>query len=180
MHEELQAMYEADQARRQQDIPTFGTPEYAALVAQGDQERRRVLALLEAGLVQTPEDYYHAAMILHHGYDEERIHQAHELALAAAEAGHEDARWLVAATLDRWLMYRGLPQKYGTQPVTDGTRWRLWDVDPTTTDAERSEWGVTPLEEAKRWAEEIGTDTPDWPADKAPAWLKERLGGWYI
>jgi hypothetical protein len=52
MVEELRAMNESDQARRQQDIPPFRTPEYAALVTQGEQERQRVLALLEAGLVQ--------------------------------------------------------------------------------------------------------------------------------
>jgi hypothetical protein len=31
-------------------------------------------------------------------------------------------------------MYSGKPQKYGTNSVPDGKRFRVWDVDPATTD----------------------------------------------
>ena len=44
-------------------------------------------------------------------------------------------------------MYADQPQKYGTNIVPDGVGWRLWDVDPTTTDAERIANDVPPLAE---------------------------------
>ncbi len=65
--------------------------------------------------------------------------------MKGAELGHRAARWLAAAAHDRWLMRQGKPQKYGTQYVTEGDRWRLWEVDPATTDQERKEWSVPPL-----------------------------------
>lgn len=62
-------------------------------------------------------------------------------------------------------MRQGKPQKYGTQYVAAGPRWRvwtwgkryrLWDVDPATTDAERAEWGVPPLAAAQDMAQKVG------------------------
>ena len=64
----------------------------------------------------------------------------------AADAGHDGARWLAAAALDRWLMNAELPQKFGTQFHRSASgRWELWAVDPTTTDEERDEWNVPHL-----------------------------------
>ena len=47
-----------------------------------------------------------------------------------------NARWLAAATYDRWQMYQGQPQKYGTNFIYDGREHRLWEVLPDTTDEE--------------------------------------------
>ena len=86
---------------------------------------------------------------------------ARELALKAAELGHlQLARWLAAAAYDRWLMLQNKPQKYGTQYRSDGDRWKLWDVDPATTDAERAAWDVPSLAEALALAEELTRDNP--------------------
>jgi hypothetical protein len=68
----------------------------------------------------------------------------YELAHAAVEQGEARVRWLTAAAYDRWCMYYGKPQKYGTQYVSDGVRQRLWDVDERTTDTERAAWNVPP------------------------------------
>jgi hypothetical protein len=100
--------------------------------------------------------------------------------IAARNGIPQRARWLTAAAYDRWLMYQGKPQKYGTQYVHDGVRHRLWDVDPTTTDAERAAWKVPPLAEQLRKAEEATHNHPPVPInfDDAPWWLKQALLRW--
>jgi TPR repeat protein len=133
-----------------------------------------------AGLIQTAQDYYHAACIFQHGDEPEDAWQAYELALEAARQGHRPARWLAAAAHDRWLMYQGKPQKYGTQYVSDGKRQRLWDVEPATTDAERAEWDVAPLVDQLRKAEEATRDHPPIPVgDDAPQWLRDAIRRWH-
>jgi hypothetical protein len=52
--------------------------------------------------------------------------------------------------MDRWLLHRGLPQRFGTQYLDLGDGWRLYEVDPATTDEERAAWDVPPLTEARR------------------------------
>ncbi len=92
--------------------------------------------------------------------------------------GSKDSRWLAAAALDRWLMYQGKPQKYGTQFVADSTRWRLWDVDPSTTDAEHAANHVPSLQEQLQQVDIYTRALGRPPVDKAPAWMKEALKRW--
>ncbi len=91
---------------------------------------------------------------MNHGDTPEDARNAHLLALRSAELGYRPARWLAAASFDRWQMYEGKPQKYGTNYVYDGRGDRLWDVDLQTTDEERAAWDVPPLAEQLRKAEE--------------------------
>ena len=147
MHEELARICEQDQADRKGELP----------LNLGDRDRarrQRVTELIAEGALQTPEDYFHAALVFQHGDRLEDYWQAHEMAKKAAEQGHPTGRWLAAAAYDRWLMNQGKPQKYGTQYTAHGDGpYRLWDVDPTTTDEERAAWNVPPLAEALRRAE---------------------------
>ena len=146
-NEELRALYEQDQEDRRSGRPWPETLE------RDRARRRRVRELLAAGagaegeVPGHPEDCYRAAMILQHGEALEDCWRAHELATRAAEMGVGRARWLAAATYDRWLMRQGRPQKYGTQSHRrgDDAPWELWPVDPETTDAERAAWEVRPL-----------------------------------
>jgi hypothetical protein len=86
---------------------------------------------------------------------------------------------MAAAAYDRWLMYQGRPQKYGTQFTTDGKSQRLWDVDPATTDEERAAWDVPPLAEQLRKAEQATRNHPPMPVgEDAPQWLKEAVKRW--
>lgn len=126
----------------------------------------------------TAEDYYHAAMIFQHGEVLEEIWQAHVLALEAAELGSTPARWMAAAALDRWLMMQGQPQRYGTQFVPDGTRYRLWDVDPATSDADRTAWDVPTLAHQARRAEHMTRTVPQPPMIDAPWWLRDAVKRW--
>lgn len=156
MNSELLTMFQEDQADRTGD-PQPGDPHMGAVVERDRARRRRVEELVAAGALQAPEDYFHAAMVFQHGERLEDYWRAHELAKKGAELGYRQARWLAAAAYDRWLMRQEKPQKYGTQYRADGDRWKLWDVDPATTDAERAEWGVPPLALALQKAEDMGT-----------------------
>lgn len=139
MNSELRALYEEDK----HDAQTFRDDE--AFIAS---QARRIFVeeLLRSGQVQTAEDYFHAAFIFQHGERLEHWAQAHLLARTAAAMGHPKARYQAAAAYDRWLMRQGLAQKYGTNSVMDGDGWRVWDIDPQTTDQERADWDVPPLE----------------------------------
>jgi len=177
MSSKLQDLFRADQAERK-NHPDYGTPEYWALRGRDTERRKRLQIIVESGGLKEPEDYYYAAWILNHGESVEEIWQAHILAMRAADLGFRKARWLTAATYDRWLMYQGKPQKYGTQIVPDGKKQRLWDVESATSDAERAEWDVPSLAEMERRAEEVTRTEPMPPMDTAPEWLKNALLRW--
>jgi hypothetical protein len=177
MSSELQDLFRADQSDRK-NHPDYGTPQYW-LLRERDAERRKHLGvIIESGGLKESEDYYYAAWILNHGESIEEIWQAHILAKQAVELGSRRARWLAAATYDRWLMYQGRRQKYGTQIVPDGKRQRVWDVEPATSDAERAQWDVPSLAEMERRAEEVTRSEPMPPMETAPEWLKDALLRW--
>lgn len=153
MNAELRALLEADQEDRRDGLG----PES---LQRDDERRRRVEVLLAEGAVVTGEDHYAAAMIFQHGGTRESHWRAHELALRGVELDYEPARWLAAAAYDRWLNDAGLPQRFGTQYRSEGARWILLPVDPSTTDEERARWNVPPLAEAQARAEEMTRRSP--------------------
>jgi hypothetical protein len=176
----LAALYTEDR-REHGAVPPVGTAEYQAL-RERDRARRAgagaALAALRARGGASLDNLFHAAWLFNHGEHPVEARRAHELAREAAARGHAGARWLAAAAYDRWCMYEGRPQKYGTQFVPDGTRYRLWDVDPVTTDADRAACDVPPLAEQLRRAEAMTRTEPQPPMDEAPAWLKAALERW--
>jgi len=153
---ELRGMFEEDQSAR------ASLPEEPMEMDDNDR-RRRVMELLARGQVVTAGDKFHAAMILQHtnlrfcggelaSSSPENYYLAYQLASESLNLGHEAARGLVAATLDRYLLYTEGQQKYGTQRTVDPKSGKemLAPVDPGTTDEERAEYGVPPLEELRR------------------------------
>lgn len=174
---ELFQLFKADQADRDRH-PAFDSPEYHTLRSRDALRRQRVKEIVAAGQAVTPRDYYYSALVLHHGGDLPDVWQAHTLAQTAAEMGYHPARWLTAATLDRWLMMQGRSQKYGTQIVPDGVRQRVWDVDPATTDDERAEWDVRPLSQQHARAAELSRSQSMPPMERAPEWLKAAIRRW--
>ena len=138
------------------------------LTAQGDMKQVEPI-LRVAHATRARGDYVTAAAL---------YRRAHELAREAAKGGVRAARWLAAAACDRWLMYQGKPQKYGTQFVPDGVRYRLWDTDPLTTDAERRTWDVPPWEAQLRRAEEMTRREQQPDMDEAPRWLRDAIERW--
>lgn len=170
--QELRELYEADQADRRFSTPP--TPEQWAEISERDGARRdRVRQLIRADRLVTADDRYHAAMILQHGEGSEDILLAHILATAAGFEGHDHARWLSAAALDRYLHRTRQPQRFGTQYVRTkpDDPYRLdpdspWSQGPYETwlpDSIREVFDVEPLAE-----QEANVDRMNGPSSGAP------------
>lgn len=106
----MRSVAEEDQADR------ANTPvDWMAVNRRDHGRRQRAWELLSAGKLACPADLYRAAIVFQHGHDKNDYLLAHVLASAAAFEGHEAARWLSAAALDRFLGKVGQPQVFGTQ-----------------------------------------------------------------
>jgi hypothetical protein len=108
---ELAGLFEADQAARQAGARI----DWSVVEPQDKARRARTKALLDAGLLASGDDFWHAAFIFQHGDKPEDYLLAHSLAVIAAARGRPDATWIAAATLDRYLQAIGQKQVYGTQ-----------------------------------------------------------------
>jgi hypothetical protein len=80
-----------------------------------DRIVRRVRDIIAGGNIRTGADYYNAATVLHRGEKVDDFLSAHEMAVAALALGETRARWLAAASQDRYLVAIGRPQRFGTQ-----------------------------------------------------------------
>jgi len=118
----LQELHAADQKDREKVLTS--QKEVEALRARDLDRRREALELMSRGEVNTSDDLYRAAVILHHGAEPGDFLIAHRLAVMAAVNGHRPSRWLSVASLDRFLMSVNLPQAYGTQFEYDGEQAR--------------------------------------------------------
>lgn len=156
-HAELAAIGAEDQAVR------MGKDD----VSSDDARRRRVMELLAAGAVATPQDKFNAGLVLQHtgltfcegklvATSPENYLLAHELLKAAMAGGVTDAPYLVAATIDRYLSFTVGTQKYGTNRIIDQDTGAelLVPIDRSVTDAERATYGVPPLDSLlAKWPE---------------------------
>jgi hypothetical protein len=139
----MQELFAADQDARQST-----SIDWSRLSQDDAQRRHEILRYLTTGQVSTAESLYYAAFMFQHGNCPEHYDLAHQLAEHSLQRGYVKAQWLCAATLDRALMSRGLPQKYGTQYVSyDNGPLELYPCDPSTTDEERRQYDVPPLQE---------------------------------
>ena len=176
----LAALYAAD-VTEHAAVPPVGTAAYVAMRERDRTRRAQAIAALarlrDHGAVP-PEALYHAAWLLNHGETSGEAAEAHALAREAAEGGYAPARWLAAAAYDRACMYSGRPQRYGTQFVPDGVRYRLWDVEPMASDAERAEWDVPPLAEQHARAAAMTRAEPQPSMEGAPEWLTAAVARW--
>jgi hypothetical protein len=109
----------------------------------------RTNELLVSGALKSGLDYERAAFVFQHGSTAEDYLKAHHLAVIAISLGNDGARWISAATLDRYLLTIGKPQIYGTQ--FSGS-----DLKPSPpfdaaliSDAERQALNVPPLQDQK-------------------------------
>jgi len=146
---ELARIYAEDQSDRR-DAEKIG---WEKVSARDALRLARTKALYRANALKTGGDYYHAAMILQHSHEAEDYLLAHELCIVAIGNGEERAKWLAAATEDRFLMDIGRPQRFGTQyrpepPGSDGPI-RLYKVDDGVTDGLRREFKAPSLADAR-------------------------------
>ena len=113
---------------------------------------KKVHALLEQKKVVTPQDHLWAAVILVETDSMADLKTSYELALEAARLGEDRGFRVAAEAFDKQLLKQGMLQRYGTQYVWEPVleAWRLYPLDPRTTDVERKAMGVEPLEELKK------------------------------
>ena len=158
---ELAELCAADQKEREGDWSRLSESELLAIGERDAARRERVLDLVQEEALASPEDYYHAALVLQHGEKPEHFLLAHSLASAAAFAGYPGASWLAAASLDRFLQRAGRPQVFGTQfNRTQEEPWTMEPLDRSWPDSLRARFGVPPLAESERRVEEMNGQTP--------------------
>jgi hypothetical protein len=147
----LSRIYEEDQKERE-NWKDWGKSVPLEEVQQRDKERLKMVLemILKDELIEGV-DNYHAAMVLQHSDNTEHYKLAHELCSKAIKLGEEKAKWLYAATLDRYLINTGSKfQKFGTQyKKNEKDLWELFPVDPETTDALRAQYNVPILSKLK-------------------------------
>jgi len=127
-----------------------------------NQERaERVRGIVEKGEIKTSKERFQAAVLLVETEDPKHLWLAEQLAYQAAAEGEPLARRVAAEAIDKQLVLRRIPQRYGTQYewVAAFGGWRLYPLDPTTTDEERRLVGVPPL--AALYAEEKRLNSKD-------------------
>ncbi|WEF31476.1 hypothetical protein [Pseudoduganella chitinolytica] len=146
---ELAQLFADDQADR--NVPPGTSIDWELVGVRDDRREARVKALLAADALRSGADFYHAAMILQHADTPDDYLLAHDLCVIAIGKGEDRARWLAAASLDRFLINVGRRQRFGTQYESKRSYLppRLAEVDPAVPDALRREMGVPSLAEAR-------------------------------
>lgn len=148
-NQRLAEIFHADQQERQ-----TSPIDWTALEAKDQARRQEALRLLKTHKLRTANDYYHAAMLFQHGNELSEIRLAFSLAqmCVALDPNHKKALWLSAASWDRILMTKGVPQWYGTQyfQPRPGAPTELYKLDESVvSDVERAAMNVPSLQEAK-------------------------------
>jgi hypothetical protein len=122
-HKTVQQLFQDDQ----NDMPGHG-PNGTSLV-DGQQydtrvavRQKQIRALLSDGGIRTGEDFYDAAFVFQHGQSADDYLFAHALAMDAVVKGYDTAKWIAAATLDRYLQIINQPQIFGTQYPLDSNK----------------------------------------------------------
>jgi hypothetical protein len=179
MHKGLKVLFDEDQHDCLHQ-PADGTPEYFALRKKCKERIFRVRELFNTDENFSGDDYFQGCIISMHGDCPEDFWQAHSLGLKAVEHHYDGAKKFAAAAFDKWLMYQGKPQKFGSQFVPDGVGLRLWDVDPDTTDKEREDWELPSLEEFRKKVNDMNEtfDISKIAMESKPQWLKDAIKRW--
>ncbi len=109
--EVLQSLYKEDVEDRSSKNWDTATDEEILWLKRRDKKRKNAdLFLHGLDSIKKALDYHHGAYILQHGETLQDFALAHEFAKKAVDLGDESAKWLFAATLDRYLLLIGKPQ----------------------------------------------------------------------
>jgi hypothetical protein len=158
--DELKHIYEEDQGDRRSQKPI----DWSVVGKRDKQREARIKELYQTGGLHTGADYFHAAMVLQHGGKPEDYLLAHELCVAAISKGEMRARWLAAASEDRFLCSIGRPQRFATQFKSDGPDkpYYLQKVDTGVTDELRRVLEVPPLADAHERVKQLNQGPKKW------------------
>jgi hypothetical protein len=148
---ELARMFQEDQDDRK---PGLHGIDWAVVKPRDDARLERTRQLYASGGLRTGADWFHAALILQHSSEADDYLLAHEMCMAAVTKGEMEAKWLAAASEDRFLMRIGRKQRFGTQyePADEPGKFRMAPTDPQVTDDLRAVLGTPSLAEAKATA----------------------------
>lgn len=124
--------------------------DWAAVDLRDKERATKVTQMLREGQIKTAEDFYNAGLIFQHGSSAEEIKLAFSLATISArlDPSHPAPKWLAAAAFDRYMVWKKLPQWYGTQSqfVKETGKTQLYPILPgAVSDEERAEANVPPL-----------------------------------
>lgn len=93
-------------------LPDYDWP---AITKRDEERRSAAKAILARESSPTGEEMYYAAYIFQHGQASDDYLLAHIFATDAVALGYTKAKWISAATLDRYLQTIGQKQVFGTQ-----------------------------------------------------------------
>ena len=112
------------------------------------------------GILVSADDFFWASAALVTSDATKDLVLASELALMAAELGAKLGFTVQAEAADKLLVTQARPQRYGTQYIFEPVhqRWKLYPVDPLTSDVERRSMGVPSLAELLQNVEELNDD----------------------
>jgi hypothetical protein len=113
LHEDVHQLFIDDQNDRLGSGPV--KPYGGDLNSRDALRRDEVRALLKSGKIRTARDFHDSAYIFQHGQEASDYLFAHVLAVEAVSKGDLSAKWISAATLDRYLQSIGQKQIFGTQ-----------------------------------------------------------------
>lgn len=154
---EIHRLRVADQDERR-GIMKKSKSEWDQMAQHDVARRKRALEIYRSGSLKTGGDFFDAALILQHGDKPDDYLLAHVLCtIAIAKGNNADARWLSAATLDRYLQAIQQKQIFGTQ--YEGDEKKGYSNGPYNsgllTDSVRRALEVPTLEQQKRDVENL-------------------------
>ena len=146
-NETLKTIYEQDQLDRGAKVI-----DWSEVRVRDDKRREQTLIMLRTGELRTAKDYLHAAMIMQHGRSAEDFKVANGLARISMtiDPSNTQARWLTAASWDRMLTSKNMPQWYGTQYRLSehSGQYELFPIDETAvSDEDRVAMSVPVLQD---------------------------------
>ena len=121
-------------------------------IAEHDAVRHsKAKELLAQGKVETGREYFFVALLFQHSGDPNELMLAHVLAVTAASKGFSHAKWMAAATMDRYLQSINQPQIFGTQFKMAAGRWTMEPYSRTAvSDTLRGQWCVISVAEQEK------------------------------
>ena len=155
----LYLLFRADQSDR---AGVYVGDEKNEIAHRDSLRREKVTVMISKNELKVSDDYYHAALIYQHGLDSLDYKLANQLANKAVEldSTNENARWLVAASQDRYLWSIGQPQWYGMQLHKLAGKWTLEPIDTTkVTDKDRRFLCVPSLKVKRQQIKEMNTQS---------------------
>jgi len=148
MTKEFDKLYKEDQYHVKRWEKNYSDVEFHRI---NTRIRKKLQKLLDKGNAKTGRDYFVASIIFHHGFRISLSKRAIKYSEKSIEQGYKGGKEMLALTIDRLLVLQGKPQKFGSQGFElKSGKWKIYKVDPKTTDKERKEHGLPTLKEMKK------------------------------